>query len=152
MGLIELRQGSAEGESREKYQPAIKLPIDLKPKFLVRGSSDEEFWFSKLHALADGASVPCAESQAEVFERVRRCLEDLALRPWESVRVATGLDVPRIAVFTHENVIKCLLLGPGLGSKPYGSFKLANLSVTVVRLEGNRPWRWSLIQKPDASD
>jgi len=140
--LVELRQGIAEGASTDNFQPALSMPDCPEPKWLQpNDSTDEDFWYSTLHSRSKRTSVPGSESQAAVFERARRCLEDVVLR----LCGQTHGRIPRAAVFTHENVIKCLVLGLKLRDEPYKTLAFANLSVTKILAQGNRPWCWILL-------
>jgi broad specificity phosphatase PhoE len=130
--IVELRQGEAEGKSRDLYRFGAVM-VAGGP--LVFPHTDEEFWTAKLHS-PSCEPVPGAESQAEVFQRAKRFLEMRS----ESLADRSGDQVVTVAVFTHENVIKCLLRGLELCARSYVDIKVRHLSETTLEYT-NGKWR-----------
>ena len=135
--IIELRQGEAEGKDHSQYGYALES--GQEPVFLTPGiSTDADYWKARLYSILSHKPVAGAESQYDVYQRAERFLR---MRIGE---LAASLEASnrrlKVAVFTHENVIKCLLIGLKLHPGPYMGIILPNLSVTRLEYSDGK-WR-----------
>ena len=109
--LAELSQGRLEGQPRGPVQR----------KLAVLRQTPNRLWTFR--------AAPDAESQRDVYRRAARWLAHNAL----------GRGYRRLALFTHENVIKCLIAGLfGLSSEEAFRLRVPNAACTILGYRGRR--------------
>ena len=123
--LSELFQGEAEGRLKTDFVYA-ELQDSGQYIEMQEGGGDADWWRAKPLSIASRKFARGAESQEDVFERSVCFLKQRIMKVVEPESIKT----PKVVVFTHETVMKCLCYK--LFAIPFYRTKIGNC--TVIKL------------------